>query len=104
MACASQLPLLTKPQLDWAARRWPEVPTSQIESGRTLYVMKCSGCHTLKQPRAYSAERWPKIMEKMSPKAKLSREQEEQITRYVSTMLEAPPDIPARAGPEAPGR
>lgn len=89
-ACAGHLPKLTPPQLEWAARRWPKARAEQVVSGRRLYVLKCSGCHTLKLPGAYPAEKWPKIMEKMGPKTKLSKEQEEMIMRYITTVLEGP--------------
>lgn len=53
--------------------------------GRTLYVRKCSACHTLHLPAAYPAERWPAIMEAMKGEAKLTEEEARDIERYVLT-------------------
>ncbi len=93
-ACASQFPQLTPSQFEWAARRWPETTPAQLEAWRSLYVLKCSGCHLVKDPGAYTAEQWPKIMEKMSVKAKLSQDQEDVLMRYILTVVENPPTPP----------
>jgi hypothetical protein len=54
-----------------------------IAAGKVIYTGKCSRCHDMKEPSAYSAERWPSILKSMIPKAKLNSEQASQLTAYV---------------------
>jgi hypothetical protein len=54
-----------------------------IAAGKVIYTGKCSRCHDMKEPSAYTAERWPSILKSMIPKAKLNTEQANQLTAYV---------------------
>jgi mono/diheme cytochrome c family protein len=82
-ACAGQIPRPTPPQARWAAQRWPGATPEALEQGRSLYIRKCSGCHTLRVPAVYSQERWPQILDKMQKRAKLSEADKESILHYV---------------------
>jgi hypothetical protein len=72
-ACAGQVPHLTP----------------RFEGGRSLFITKCSGCHTLRLPQAYSAERWPGILDKMQKLAKITDEEREEILRYILAVKES---------------
>src|SRR5436853_4605473 len=82
-ACATtQIPRPTAPQARWAAQRWPGVTPLTLEEGRSLFIAKCSGCHTLRLPAVYSQERWPQILDKMQPRAKITDFEKERILEY----------------------
>ncbi len=95
IACAGQVPRPSPAQRDHAATQWPDVTKESLNHGRSLYIARCSGCHTLKIPQAYPAAKWPKAMDKMAARAKINDAEKELILRYVLTMAEAPP-LPQR--------
>lgn len=66
-----------------AATRWPGTTLTDLERGRSLYVRRCSSCHTLHLPSERAAGEWPGLVEKMSRKARLTPEQQLDITRFV---------------------
>ena len=82
-ACVGGLPRLSPAQIDRAARRWPGTTPGDLEQGRSLYVTKCSACHTLRLPSRYPARRWPAIMDSMQKQARLSDDAKELILRYL---------------------
>ena len=84
-ACAGSLPRLTSAQKERAARLWPGTTARELGRGRTLYVRKCSGCHTLHLPAAYPAERWSAILDEMKGEARLPEGEAWDIERYVLT-------------------
>ena len=61
-------------------------PAAAETGDRKLYVMKCSKCHKLYDPKDYEDEAWGKWMEKMKKKGRLNDEQYERISRYVETL------------------
>ncbi len=66
----------------------------KMESGRVIYINKCSSCHALIPPEKYSSEVWKIRMEGMAREAHLSPEEKELILRYVTkndSTLFAPP-------------
>ena len=85
-ACAGQIPRPTSLQAEWAAQRWPGTTSERLETGRALYVLKCSGCHTLRLPSVYSEERWPAILDKMQKRAKITDDEKQQILQFVLTV------------------
>jgi hypothetical protein len=66
-----------------ARARWPDTSRATLEQGRSLYVRRCSGCHNLYVPSDYPASAWPEIVEEMSEKAKLDRDERDQVLRYL---------------------
>jgi mono/diheme cytochrome c family protein len=90
VACAAALRQPTELDVRSATPHWPGTTLKDLQRGRSLYVRRCSGCHTLYLPSAYDAEVWPSLVESMSGKAALSREQQKDITRFVVTLAPAP--------------
>ena len=89
-ACAGQIPRPTSLQAQWAAQRWPAATPEALDQGRTIYIAKCSGCHTLRLPSVYAEERWPAILDKMQKRAKITDEQKEEILHFVLTVKQNP--------------
>ncbi len=56
---------------------------SQIEEGKNIYMANCNKCHGYKQPETKPAEKWPKTIEKMGNKAKLTQDQKNLVLAYV---------------------
>lgn len=68
-----------------AAARWPGTTVAELEHGRALYVSRCSRCHALHVPEQYAAVRWPDLITRMAPRAKLSLDERAAITRFLVT-------------------
>lgn len=83
VACAGKVPHPTPLHVQRAQQRWPGLTREDLEVGRTLYLSKCSGCHTLVLPARLIAERWPPILDKMKKLAKLSDPEKEQVLHYI---------------------
>ncbi len=86
--CATTIIQPTQEDLRWAQSHWPAVTLQDLQDGRSLYVQKCASCHHLRQPAKYEPERWPQLVAKMRPNAKIDEAQAELLVRYLSTASE----------------
>jgi cytochrome c2 len=86
--CATTILQPTPADVQWAQTRWPAVTLEDLQSGRSLYVQKCSTCHHLRNPAKYEPGRWPELLVKMRPKAKINPVEEELLVQYLSTASE----------------
>ncbi|NVK05517.1 MAG: cytochrome c [Flavobacteriia bacterium] len=87
------LKLTTPTQMDVERMEstYPDLTVAKLIEGKGLYEDKCSRCHGLKDPIAYTPEQWQRITPNMANKARgrqieISAEQEETIMRYLVTM------------------
>jgi mono/diheme cytochrome c family protein len=66
----------------------PSVSLGDLERGRSLYVARCASCHTLKEPRRFSAEAWVTALRKMEVEEGVELETTEarDIERYLVAM------------------
>lgn len=82
--CAGvMLPRLTPAQVRWAGDQWPSADANTLESARTLYVNRCSGCHNLVTPDKHTPEEWDRLLDRMAPRAKLTAEEKESVRRFI---------------------
>lgn len=60
---------------------------SDLKAGRTLYVNKCSGCHSLHPVEKYSDATWTSEVEEMTRlnKVKLRPEERARLLLYLTT-------------------
>jgi hypothetical protein len=82
-------PTLRQPVLadaSWAAERWPGTTLEDLQRGRSDYVQRCSGCHTLPNPEATSPTRWSEVFDTMANEAKLSGDSRERVRRFIVTL------------------
>jgi len=59
--------------------------TAEEESsdGGRLFVRSCQSCHALPKPGSQSDEKWPVIVKRYGPRAKLSETEIASITEYL---------------------
>jgi len=60
---------------------------TDLKSGRDLYINKCSGCHALHPVDKFDDARWTAEVEEMFRlgKVKMSKDQRDQLLRYLTT-------------------
>ena len=83
-ACSAALDHPTPQDAEWAQREWPGTTVEDLAHGRALYVDKCSSCHNLHLPSEYSPEEWKGYVAYMVTEAKITREEERAIARYLA--------------------
>lgn len=83
--CASQLYQPASPNVLKARQVDPEITLEQLQSARKLYAAKCSSCHNLHLPNEYTVMQWPKILDKMQPKAKITDEEKKLLLAYLTS-------------------
>lgn len=89
--CGAVIPRVT-PELVVAAQQYdPVVDSDRLEHARNLYVTRCGSCHSLNDPRDYTAQEWPDWMRKMARKAKLTSAQERSLLVFVLAARDLPP-------------
>ena len=82
-ACTGALRHPTAMDVVLLTPRWPGTTVEQLERGRSLYIRRCSGCHSLPLPQDYPQESWPRLVDKMAHKARLSPAEREDMVRFV---------------------
>ena len=60
------------------------VSNAQFIAGKTVYEAKCGRCHKLHEPNRGNMAQWTKWIDRMAPKAKLTDEEKQQVTDYIS--------------------
>lgn len=86
LSCSGVIPQPTFTQVEQASQRWPGTNIETLIQGRQLYVLKCSGCHSVKVPSFYSEVQWDTLMKTMGTSAKLNKDEYNKILHYVLTM------------------
>ena len=56
---------------------------AELKKGHELFQNNCGKCHKLPKPDKFTNPQWTKILEKMSPKAKLNTDQSALIYKYI---------------------
>jgi cytochrome c5 len=82
-ACAAALRQATPEDAVRLAPRWPGTTIADLQRGRSLYVRRCSGCHSLVLPRAFPAEKWPGLVDDMAEKARLDPGERDDVVRFL---------------------
>jgi hypothetical protein len=97
-ACAATIPPPHPTAADEgrARIRWPGTTLATLQQGRSLFVERCAGCHSLPSPSAHSAADWPGLLGEMADKARLEGPDREAVLQYLVTMAEVAP-APAAA-------
>jgi cytochrome c5 len=86
VACAAALRHPSTQDVSAVADQWPGTTLQDLQRGRSLYVRRCSGCHTLVLPGAHSTAEWPAYVDAMAEKARLQSEERDDIARFLVAM------------------
>jgi mono/diheme cytochrome c family protein len=78
-----------KSALEIAQKRWPNTNSDELAQGKTIYETKCTKCHGEKKIVTRSEKSWLHEIDDMSPKAHLTPEEKEKLTRYILSYREA---------------
>ncbi|MFI5133961.1 MAG: hypothetical protein ACHQEB_06475 [Chitinophagales bacterium] len=54
-----------------------------LESGKSTFTARCNRCHNLPDPVKYTAQRFDIILPIMIPRARLTREEADNVTAYL---------------------
>ena len=88
-ACVAALPFPQPTDVGVAQGGWPGTTQADLERGRTVYLRRCASCHILHRPREVTPAKWPAVVEKMGPRAKLSPAEAADVLRYLVVLSRA---------------
>lgn len=54
-----------------------------LDQGKTIYLSKCKECHALKNIHDYTTGQWNEILKKEIPRAKLGKNEGDQVTVFI---------------------
>lgn len=98
-AGAKAIPVPTEVDVKYAGLNGHATNLEAMTLGRKLYISRCSACHNLEMPAAYSAAKWPYLVEKRVEDAEINPEQQRLITAYLVGVAAAAQDKSATAVP-----
>ena len=82
-ACAAALRHPTEADALAVASRYPGTTAADLERGRSLYVRRCAGCHTVPLPSVHTPAEWPEVIGEMAGRARLSPPERADIERFL---------------------
>ncbi|MBS4028086.1 MAG: hypothetical protein KGZ58_05540 [Ignavibacteriales bacterium] len=82
-ACGTTIPIPQEKDVVAMSKNFPNTKLSDLLRGRELYVRKCSGCHTLKNPSDFTSAQWEQDIPDMKTKAKIKDDEAQAILLYV---------------------
>jgi hypothetical protein len=90
VGCAGQLPPPTEADALRASARFPGTTVASLAHGQKLYVERCSSCHALPLPHHKSPDAWPKLVDEMKERSRMSDATAQEISRYLVIASAAP--------------
>lgn len=69
--CQSLIPEPTLSDVEKAKSHWKNSSLELLRSGKNVYIVKCSGCHSLIPPQQHTYSKWSEELVVMNKKAKL---------------------------------
>jgi len=82
-ACTSAVPAPTEAHATRAQSRYPGVTVEGLAKGRSLFVARCSTCHSLPVPASRPAAAWPSEVGRMAAHARLDESERALVEAYV---------------------
>src|SRR6185436_14929611 len=70
--CAGRLAPPTEADALCASARFPGTTVAQLSHGQKLYIDRCSTCHALPNPQHKSPDDWPKMVDEMKERSRMS--------------------------------
>ena len=82
VACAATSKFApTTEEMPAVQAKMPGVTYEEITQGYKLYIMHCSNCHRLHNPKEFTATKWNKVLPEMFGKAKITDSTQQQLIR-----------------------
>ena len=82
-ACAHTLaPEPRHADIERIKSQFPDTTLAELETGRRIYLSRCTSCHAPVAPRAVPAQRWPEEVREMSERARLGKD-ERAVVKYL---------------------
>lgn len=78
-----------KTPIQIAQKRWPNTTSEELVEGKTIFEGKCTKCHNAKRIETRSEKNWLHEIDDMSPKAHLTPEEKDKLTKYILSYREA---------------
>jgi hypothetical protein len=79
---------ISSQQTEIAKRRWAGSDASKLKKGKAIFTTQCTECHKAFVIEKFSEKKWNHEIDDMSPKAKLSDEEKQDLTYFVLSYLE----------------
>jgi len=79
----------TEKELTVAKKTWPSATLAELTEGRSIYKNQCKECHKNFTITKFSEKKWKHEIDDMSPKAKLTADQKEKLSKYILSYREA---------------
>ena len=76
-------------QFSVAEKRWTGVQPEELRQGHTIYTTKCTRCHGNFEITRFSESKWLHEIDEMAPKAKLTAEEKDKLTKHILSYREA---------------
>jgi len=89
LGCAAALRHPTAADAQAVAARYPGTTAVDLERGRTLYVRRCAGCHTVPLPSVHTPAEWPEVLGEMAGRSRLTAQERADIERFLVALSAA---------------
>lgn len=66
--------------------KYPDATAEQLKQGHSIYIGACTNCHGQKNIFKRSEASWLHEIDDMSPKAKLTAEEKDALTKYILSL------------------
>lgn len=76
-------------ELAVAQKTWPNTKLDELKEGNSIYRNQCSECHKNFEITKFSEKKWKHEIDDMSPKAKLTADQKDKLTKFILSYREA---------------
>lgn len=76
-------------ELAVAQKTWPNATLDELKEGNSIYRNQCTECHKNFEITKFSEKKWKHEIDDMAPKAKLTADQKEKLTRFILSYREA---------------
>jgi len=78
--------VLTNADVVWANNQWKGITLQDLKSGQDVFNNRCHKCHGLKNPHKFTTEKLQKVIPKMAIRAKLDKQQEDLVLKFMLTV------------------
>lgn len=87
VACAAYKPLTpSQSDADRASKSIPGITLADLNQGKAIFQKSCHKCHSLKKPFNKTPDEIEMALPKMAKRAKLDKQQEDLVLKYLLTM------------------